>query len=91
MQGREHHVARLRRLDRDLARLLVADLAHHDDVRVLAQERLQRDGESKPRLVVHVDLVDAREVDLRRIFRGGNVDLRLVEDVEAGIEGDGLA
>jgi hypothetical protein len=34
----EHEVARKRRVDRDLDRLLVADLTDHDDVGVLAEE-----------------------------------------------------
>ena len=37
----KHQVAGERRLDRDLRGLAVADLADHDDVRVLAQERAQ--------------------------------------------------
>jgi hypothetical protein len=39
VQRREHEVTRLRRLDRDLGGLEVANFADHDDVRVLAQER----------------------------------------------------
>ena len=42
VQRRQHQVARLRRLDRDVGGLEVADFADHDDVRVLAQEGLQR-------------------------------------------------
>ena len=34
-------------LDRDLGRLVVADLAHHDDVRVLPQEGAQGRGEGQ--------------------------------------------
>ena len=49
----------------DVGGLEVADLAHHDDVRVLAQERAQRRGEREPGLVVDVHLVDARQVDFR--------------------------
>ena len=37
----------------------VTDLADYDDVRILPQERLERRREGQPRLVVHVDLVDA--------------------------------
>jgi hypothetical protein len=44
-------VAGERRLDRHVGGLVVADLAHHDDVRVLAHERLHARGE--------------REVDVR--------------------------
>ena len=40
VQRRQHHVAGLRGLDRDVGGLEVADFADHDDVRILAQERL---------------------------------------------------
>ena len=47
---REHEVTRERRVDRDLDRLLVADLADHDDVRILAQEGAERAREGEPDL-----------------------------------------
>src|SRR6059058_2775590 len=62
----------------------IADFADHDDVRVLAQERFQRGGESKAGLVVHVDLVHPGQLDFARILGGRDVDARLVEDVKAG-------
>ena len=91
VQRRQHQVAGLRGLDRDLGGLEVADLAHHDHVRVLAQERAQRGGERQAGLVVHVHLVDARQVDLGRVLGGRDVDARLVEDVQAGVERHRLA
>jgi hypothetical protein len=45
VERREHQVAGERGLDADLGGLEVADLADHDDVGVLAQERAQRRGE----------------------------------------------
>ena len=91
VQRRQHEVARLRRLDRDVRGLEVADFADHDDVRVLAQERPQRDGEREPGLLVDVDLVDAGELDFRRVLGGRDVDAGLVQDVEARVERHGLA
>jgi hypothetical protein len=64
VQRRQHHVAGLRRLDGDVGGLQVADLADHDDVRILPQERLQRGRKGQAGLVVDVDLVDAGQVDL---------------------------
>ena len=73
VQGGEHQVAGLRRLDGDLGGLQVADFADHDHVRVLAQEGAQRGGEGQADLVVDVDLVDAGQIDFRRIFGGRDV------------------
>ena len=53
-----------RRLDGDLGGLEVADLADHDDVGVLPQERAQRRGEVQPDVLVHLHLVDAGQVEL---------------------------
>ena len=51
VQGRQHQVPGQRRLHRDLGGLLLADLADHDDVRVLSQDVLQdlREGEADAR------------------------------------------
>ncbi|MNQ96372.1 hypothetical protein D3C85_1119740 [compost metagenome] len=81
----------LRRLDGDRGGFQVADLADHDHVRVLAQEGAQRLGEVHALLGVDVDLVDAFQVDLHRVFGGGDVDVRGVEDVQAGIQRHRLA
>ena len=81
----------LRRLDGDLGRLQVANLADHDHVRVLAQEGAQRLGEVHALARIDVDLVDAFQVDLHRVFGSGDVDVGGVEDVQAGVQGDRLA
>src|SRR5438270_2443269 len=91
VQRGQHQVAGLRRLDGDLGRLEVADLAHHDDVRVLAEEGAHGRGESQPDLVSDVDLVDAGEVDFRGILGGGDIRVLAVEDRETGIERHRLA
>src|SRR4029450_5892042 len=91
VQRGQDEVARLRRLDRDVGGLEVADLADHDDVGILAQERLERHGEGEARLVVDVDLVHAGQLDFARIFGGRNVHTRLVQDVEARVQRDGLS
>ena len=79
VERREHQVARERRLDRDLRRLEVADLADHEDVRVLPEEGAQRHREVEPDLVVHLHLVDAVQVVLDRILGGADVVRDLVE------------
>ena len=49
-------------LDRDLGRLVVADLADQDDVRVGPQDRTKRGGERQPRPRMHLHLGHKREV-----------------------------
>ena len=91
VQGREHQVAGLRGLDGDFRGFEVADFADHHHVRILAQEGAQRRGEGQAHLVVDVDLVDAGQVDFRRVLRGGDVRVFRVQDVEAGVQRHGLA
>ena len=79
------------RFDGDVSGFEVAYLAYHDDVRVLAQKRFQCDRKSQAGLVIHVDLIDARQRDFGRVFGGGNVDARLVQQVQAGVQRHGLA
>ena len=62
-----------RRLDRDLGRLEVADLADHDDVGSCRRKARSAGGEVEPDLLVHLHLVDARQVELDRILGGGDV------------------
>ena len=58
VQRRKHHVAGLGSLEGDLGGLGIPNLAHHHDVRVLAQDRTQARGKSHPRLVRHGHLID---------------------------------
>ncbi len=91
VQRGQHQVACLGRLDRDVRGFQVADFPHHDDVGILPQERLERRGEGQPGFLVHVDLVDAGQVDFRRVFRRRDVHPRLVQHVQAGVERHRLA
>ena len=91
VQRREHQVARERGLHGDVGRLAVADLADEADVRVLAQHRAQHRGEREADLLVHGDLVDARQLVLDRVLGGDDVHVRLVEVLEAGVERRRLA
>ncbi|MNT22679.1 hypothetical protein D3C72_1580720 [compost metagenome] len=78
-------------LDGDIGRFQVTDFTHHDDVGILPQKRLEGRREGQARLFIDIDLVDAREVDFRRVFCRGNIDRRRIQDIEAGIERHGLA
>ena len=79
VQRGEHQVAGERGLDRDLRGLVVADLADHDHVRVLAQDGAQRLGEGEVDLRVHLRLADAGQLVLDRVLHrqhvgGGGID-----------------
>src|ERR1700730_7436753 len=91
VQRGEHQVAGERGLDPDLGGLEVADLADHDDVRVLAQEAAQRGREVEPDVLVHLHLVDAGEVELHRVLGGADVVGGLVQLGERRVERGGLA
>ena len=65
-----------RGLDRDLGRLAVADLADHDDVGVLAEDRAQAAGEGQADLRLHLDLVHAGQLVLDRILDGDDLACR---------------
>ena len=68
VQRREHEVAGLRGLHRDLRGLRVADLADQDDVGILPQDRAQRARERQLDLLVDLRLVDAGDLILDRIL-----------------------
>ena len=75
----------------DLGRLLVANLAHHDDVGILPQESAQGRRERQPDLSLDLHLVHSLELVLDRVFDRADIDLGLVELVEARIERRRLA
>src|SRR5512133_1256946 len=87
----EDEVAGQRGLDRDLGRLEVADLADHDDVGVLPEERPQPVREGELDLRVHLDLADALERDLDGVLDREDVQVRRVDLGEGAVEGRGLA
>ena len=73
-------------LDGILRGLFVANLPHHDDVRILTEKRLQGCSKCQSSPFIDINLVDPRQVDFRRVFSGGDVDARLIQHVQAGIE-----
>ena len=75
MQRGKHQMSGECGLDRDFCRFEVSDLADQDDVRILSQERTQRRGEIESDRLLHLHLIDSRQVELDRIFRGHDVHL----------------
>ena len=80
------NVPGLRRLNRDIGGFQVANLAHHDHIGILSQEGAQCGGESQSGFFIDVDLVYARQINLRRIFRSGNISAGYIQNIKTGIE-----
>ena len=91
VQGREHEVAGERRAHRDLRRLLVADLADHDDVGILAQDGPEGPGEVEADLGLDLHLLDARLPVLHRVLDGDDVLARGLDRLDRGVQRGGLA
>jgi len=86
MQRRQNQVTGLRGLDGDFRRLEVTNLTDHNHVRILSQECLECRGERQANLGVNVDLVDAWQVDFRRILGCRDVAILGIQNIEAGIQ-----
>jgi hypothetical protein len=91
VHGGEHQVAGEGRLDGDLGGVRVADLAHHDLVRVVAQDGAQAPGEGEALLLVHRDLQHAGQLVFHRVLDGDDLVLAGVDLGQGGIQGGGLA
>src|SRR5262249_31166519 len=73
VQRAKDQMSGLSGLEGDPRRLRVADLAHQNDVRVLAEDRAQAGGERDPGADVDLDLVDPLEQVLDRVLDGDDV------------------
>ena len=91
MERGKHHVARERRLHRNLRRLHVADLAHEDPIGILPQDRPQAGREGVADLRVDRHLHDAFDVVFHGVFRGDQLLLDAIELGEGRIERGRLA
>ena len=91
VQGRVDLVARHRRSERHGRRVLVANLAHQDDVGVLPHERADAVAEVHLRRLVHRSLADQGHRIFDRILQGHDVEAVVVDVVEHRIERGRLA
>ena len=91
VQRRQHQVAGQRGLHRDLRGLMVADLADHDHVRILAQDGAQRLGEGQVDLGIDLGLADAGQLVLDRVLDRQHIGGRGVDLAERGVERRRLA
>ena len=69
-----------------LGRVVVADLADHDDVGVLPQHVLERAAEGDADLALHGDLVEVLVHHLEGVFEGDDVHPRAVHVLERAVQ-----
>src|SRR2546426_603380 len=86
MQRREYQVAGQSRFDRNFSGLLIACFTDEDHIRILPQEGAKNAGEIEPNLFVRLDLAEAGEIVLNRIFSRRDVDLVGVDFVQRTVE-----
>ena len=79
MQGREYEVTGECGFDGDLRRFKVANLTDQNDVGILAQEGAKSGGEVQPDLFFHLHLVDARQIELDRVFRRHDIGVDCIQ------------
>ena len=91
VEGREHEVASERGLHGDVGCLGVTNLADHDDVRRLTQDRAEGGGEVEADILVDLHLVDTAHLVFDRVFDGDELLVGRVDLAEAGVESSGLA
>ena len=75
----------------DVGCLAIPDLPYHDDIGVLAQNGAQAARKRHPGLAVQLDLADFFNAVLHRIFDRYNIDVRLIDPFQDGIEAGAFA
>ena len=91
VQRAEQQMAGLRRPERDVRRLLIANLADQNHVGILAENRAQPARERHAGLGVDLHLVHAGDLHLDRILERDDVVGRRLDRVQRGVERRGLA
>ena len=74
-------------LERNLCGLLVPDLANHQYIRVLSQNRTENKREGQAYLFIDLDLVDPGQFILHRVFNRNKVGLIGLDLTHAAIKG----
>src|SRR6266568_688230 len=87
----EEQVAGERGLDGDLRGFLVADFAHHDLVRIVAEDGTQTARESKPLLLIDRNLRDAANLVFHRVFNRDELVFVGLDLIDGRIQRRGLA
>ncbi len=85
MQRCQHQMAGKRRLHGNLRRFQIADFTDHDHVRILAQQRAQRPGETQVDTRIYLRLRHAVERVFDGVFDGHHIDAGAVQTRQRGV------
>src|SRR5439155_1305995 len=91
VHGGEHQMPRQSGLDGNLRRFIVADLAHHDLVRIVPQDGAQSPSEGQPFFLVDGYLGDAADLVLDRVLNGDDLVLFALDFRERRVQRGGFA
>ena len=82
VKRREKEVSRERGLNCDAARFRIADLADHDHVRILPEQRSEQRRKGAPDTLVYLKLVDTGQIVLNGILNGAEIALDTFDRLE---------
>ena len=91
MQGAQHAVSGQCSLHGNGGGFRIPDLADHDDIRILAQNRAQTAGKGHAGLAVELDLANFFDTVLHRVFHRDDIDVRLVDLFQYRIQAGAFA
>jgi hypothetical protein len=91
VQRAQHLRAGQRRAGCDVRRFRVANLADHDDVRILAEHAAQRFDKTEADLGVGLNLVDVLDPPLDRVFDRDHAAAGIAQEHQAGVGGGAFA
>jgi len=91
VEGREDEMPGLGGAHSDLRRFGIADFADEHDIGVVSEDRAEAAGEGEADLLARLDLDDAFELVLDRVFDGDDFAALVIGVGEGGIEGCGFA
>ncbi|OQB89442.1 MAG: hypothetical protein BWX83_01127 [Candidatus Cloacimonetes bacterium ADurb.Bin117] len=91
MNGAQHAVAGLGRLDGNRRRFRIADFPDENHIRVLTENGAQSAREGHPGLPVQLDLANVVDAVFDGVFQCDNVDVRLVDGAEDRVKAGAFA
>ena len=82
MQRGKQQVAGQRSVDGHFRCFIVANFAHHDDIRILSHQRANTGRKCKVNFRPHLRLIDAGNIIFNRIFQRGNIHAFFIQHAQ---------